>query len=110
MSDSYLDRFVSAVEKGDRAVFVGSDIHGHRRLSEYRGLRFDPPLVLDFTEEEFEAAMHAAARGGGLSLWPDVPEPEAGIRLMLVHLQESLTGMSRPSRRVYVSEGQLWAE
>lgn len=110
MSDSHLETFIRAVEADDRAVFLGPDAQGHRLLAEYRGLRFDPPLVLDFSEEEFESALHATARGGGRSLWPDVSEPEAGIRLMLVHLQESLTGMTQPSRRVYIADGPLWAE
>jgi hypothetical protein len=109
MSDSYLDRFVRAVEEGDRAVFGGPDADGHRLLAKYHDDRYAPPLVLDFTNDEFDAAVRTT---GSLarSLWPDAPEPEAGIRLMLVHLYESMRGMKRPQRRVYISEGQLWAE
>jgi hypothetical protein len=109
MSDSYLDRFVRAVEEGDRGVFVGPDAEGRRLLAEYLDDHYDPPLVLDFTEAEFEEAVHATGRGAR-SLWPEVPEPEAGIRLMLVHLYESMRKEKRPTRRIYVSRGQLWAE
>ena len=71
--------------------------------------RFDPPLMLDFSEEEFEATVRSAGPGAR-SLWPEVPEAEAGVRLLLVHLYESLCGMKTPVRRVYLSEGQVWAE
>jgi hypothetical protein len=109
MDESYLDRLVRAVEEEDRAVFVGPDADGHRLLAEYRGDRFDPPLVFDFTDDEFDAAVREASPDGR-TLWPEVPEPEGGFRLLLVHLYESLSGMKRPHRRVYVSEGQVRAE
>lgn len=109
MSDSYLDRFVKAVEGSEHAVFVGPDEHSHRHLVKYHDDHFDPPLVLDFTEEEFDAAVHATGRNAR-SLWSDVPEPEAGIKLMLVHLYESMSKERRPRRRIFISEGQLWAE
>jgi len=110
MSNPYLDQFISAIEAGDNAIVAAPDGKGHHRLVEYQGERYDPPLVLDFSDEQFEAAVYATARGGGTSLWPDVPEPQAGIRLMLVHLEESMMGMRRPQRRVYFSEGQIQAE
>jgi hypothetical protein len=108
MGDSYLDRLIRAVENEDDAVFVRRD-EGRVLLAEYRGERFDPPLLFDFTEEEFEAAVREAGPDGK-TLWPEVPEPEGGYRLLLVHLYESLTGMRIPTRRVYVSNGQIWAE
>ncbi|OZM82566.1 hypothetical protein [Pseudonocardia sp. MH-G8] len=110
MSTTYLDQFVRAIEAGDRAVVVGPDDSGHRALLGYQGEHYDPPLVLDFSDEQFEAAVYATARSGGSSLWPDVPEPEAGIRLMLVHLEESLMSTKPVSRRIYIAEGQLQAE
>jgi hypothetical protein len=109
MQQSYLHRLIRTAEEEDRAVFIGPDARGHRMLAEYRGDRFDPPLVLDFTEEEFDAAVREAGPDGR-SLWPEVPEPEGGFRLLLVNLYESLSGMKRPTRRIYVSRGQLWAE
>jgi hypothetical protein len=109
MGESYLDRLVRAAEEEDRAVFAGPDADGHRLLVEYRGEHFDPPLVFDFTEEEFDAAVREAGPDGR-TLWPEVPEPEGGFRLLLVHLYESLSGEKRPTRRVYVSRGQVWAE
>jgi hypothetical protein len=109
LTNSNLDRFINAVEDDDRAVFVGPNACGRRLLAEYRGLRFDPPLMLDFSEEEFEATVRTAGPGAR-SLWPEVPEAEAGVRLLLVHLYESLCGMQTPVRRVYLSEGQVWAE
>jgi hypothetical protein len=66
--------------------------------------------VLDFSDEQFEAAVYATARSGGTSLWPEVPEADAGIRLMLVHLEEGLMSTRPVSRRIYISEGQLRAE
>ncbi|GAA1285513.1 hypothetical protein GCM10009609_58760 [Pseudonocardia aurantiaca] len=109
MNDGYLDRFVRAVEEGDRAVFVAPDVDGHRLLAEYHGRRFDPPLVFDFDEEEFVAALHGAGRGGR-SLWPDLPEPEVGFRLMLVYLYESIDAVGPPLRRVFISDNELQAE
>lgn len=110
MSNTYLDQFVSAIEAGDRAIVAHPDESGRRRLLEYQGERYDPPLVLDFSDEQFEAAVYATARSGGTWLWPDVPEAQAGIRLMLVHLEEGLMSTRPVSRRVYISEGQLRAE
>ncbi|OLT13363.1 hypothetical protein BJF78_03155 [Pseudonocardia sp. CNS-139] len=80
MSETDLDRFVRAVEEDDRAVFVGPDAEGRRLLAKYHDDHFDPPLVLDFTDAEFEAAVHSTARSGGLSLWPDAASrrPESG--------------------------------
>jgi hypothetical protein len=109
MNDGYLDRFVSAVEEADHAVFVGPDADGRRLLADYHGHRFDPPLILDFSEEEFEATVRITGPGAR-SLWPEVQQAEAGVRLLLVHLDESLSGMKTPLRRVYLSEGQVWAE
>lgn len=110
MSSRYLDQFVSAIEAGDRAIVARPDERGRRFLLEYQGERYDPPLVLDFSDEQFEAAVYATARSGGTSLWPDVPEAQAGIRLMLVHLEEGLMSTRPVTRRVYISEGQLRAE
>jgi hypothetical protein len=109
MSVSYLDRFLRFVEQSDHAVFVGPDTTGNRHLAKYHDDEFAPPLLLDFTEEEFDAAVLATGRSAR-SLWPDDPEPEAGLKLMLVHLYESLSVERRPERRIYVSGGQLWAE
>jgi hypothetical protein len=108
MGDSYLDRLIEAVEHEDRGVFVGRD-EGHVLLAEYRGERFDPPLLFDFTEDELDAAVREAGRDGK-SVWPEAPEPEGGFFLLLVHLYESLNGMKTPTRRVYLSQGQIWAE
>ncbi len=108
MSDSYFDRLIRSVEDEDHGVFVGRD-QGRLLLAEFRGERFDPPLLFDFTEEELDAAVRAAGRDGK-TLWPEVPEPEGGFRLLLVHLDESLMSTRIPTRRVYVSRGQIWAE
>jgi hypothetical protein len=109
MTESYLDRFVRAVEVDDHAVFIGPDADGHRLLAEYHAHRFDPPLILDFSEEEFDETVRSAGPGAH-SLWPDVPDAEAGFRLLLVHLYESLSGMKTPVRRIYLAKGQVWAE
>ena len=108
MGDSYLDRLVRSVEDQDQGVFTGGD-EGRLLLTEYRGDRFDPPLLFDFTEEELDAAVRAAGRDG-TTLWPEVPEPEGGFRLLLVHLYERLNSTRIPTRRVYVLRGQIWAE
>jgi hypothetical protein len=107
VADSYLARLVRSVEDEDRGVFARRD--GRLLLAAYRGERFDPPLLLDVTDEEFDAAVREAGPTG-TTLWPDAPEPEGGFRLLLVHLDESLSGMQRPTRRIYVAEGQVWAE
>jgi hypothetical protein len=111
MTELYLERFIRVLAEGGRAVFVGPDEDGHHLLVKYYEDNFEPPLVLDFREEEFDAAVHAAGHSGR-SLWPGVPEPEAGFRLLLVHLDESMTGMKPPQRRVYISSDgmQLLAE
>lgn len=109
MTMSYLTRLVKAIEEEDGGLFAGQDADGHLLLAEYRGNRFVPPLVLDFTEEEFDAAVHTAARGGG-SAWPGVSAPEGGYRLLSVHLYESMSGERTPTRRLYLSNGQIWAE
>ena len=89
-------------------MFVGRD-EGRLRLAEFRGVPFDPLLVFDFTEEELDAAVREAGPSG-TTLWPEAPEPEGGFRLVLIHLDESLMSTSIPTRRVYVSRGQIWAE
>jgi hypothetical protein len=109
MTMSYLDRLVKSVEDEDGGVFIGPDAEGHLLLSEYRGDHFDPPLLLDFTEEEFDAAVHEAGPSGS-SVWPEVPAPEGGYRLLSVHLYESLSKEKTPVRRVYIAEGQIRAE
>jgi hypothetical protein len=108
MGDSYFDRLIRSVEDDDHGVFVGRD-QGRLLLAEYHGERFDPPLLFDFTEEELDAAVRAAGRDGK-TLWPEVPEPEGGFYLLLVHLEESLNSTRIPTKRVYVSNGQIWAE
>ena len=108
MGDSYFDRLVRSVEDEDHGVFVGRD-EGRPRLAEYHGERFDPPLLFDFTEEELDAAVRELGRDGK-KLWPEVPEPEGGFRLLLVHLYESLDSTTIPTRRFYLSQGQIWAE
>lgn len=108
MGDSYFDRLIRSVEGEDHGVFVGRD-EGRLLLGEFRGARFDPPLLFDFTEEELDAAVRAAGPSGR-TLWPEVSEPEGGFRLVLVHLDESLMSTRVPTRRVYVSRGQIWAE
>lgn len=108
MGESYFDRLVRSVEDEDHGVFVGHD-EGRLLLAEFRGVRFDPPLLFDFTAEELDAAVRAAGRDG-TTLWPEAPEPEGGFRLVLVHLDESLMSTRIPTRRVYVSRGQIWAE
>jgi hypothetical protein len=109
MGMSYLDRLVKAVQDEDGGVFIGPDADGHLFLAEYRGDRFDPPLLFDFTAEEFDAAVREAGSSGS-SVWPELPAPEGGYRLLSVHLYESLSGEKIPSRRVYISDGQIWAE
>jgi hypothetical protein len=109
MTHSFLDRFVRAVELDYGAVFAGPDADGHRLLLEFAGDHYDPPLVLDFGEEEFEAAVHGM-EGSGHSVWPDAPPAEGAVRLMTIHLEESLRSTRPISQRVYISEGQLYAE
>ena len=53
MGDSYFDRLVRSVEDEDHGVFVGRD-EGRLLLGEFRGERFDPPLLFDFAEEELD--------------------------------------------------------
>lgn len=107
MDDSYYDRLVRSVQDEDRGVFLTSD-DGRLLLAEYHGERFDPPLLFDFTAEELEVAVRAAGPFGR-TLRPDAPEPEGGFGLVLVHLDESLRS-GHPIRRVYIAEGQIWAE
>src|SRR5688500_15066997 len=109
MSHPFLDRFLRAVEVDYGAVFTEPDADGDRFLVEFAGDRYDPPLVLDFSADEFEAAVHAA-EGSGQSLWPDVPAVEGAIRLMTIHLEESLLSTRPVSRRIYISEDQIQAE
>jgi hypothetical protein len=109
MAASYLDRLVKAVEDEDGGVFTGPDTDGHLSLIEYRGDHFDPPLLFDFTEAEFDAAVEEAGPSGR-SVWPEEPAPEGGYRLLSVHLYESLSRETTPVRRVYISDGQLRAE
>jgi hypothetical protein len=109
MQMSYLARLVKSVEDEDDGVFVGPDATGHFFLTEYRGDRFDPPLLFDFTEQEFDAAVHEAG-ASGTAVWPEVPAPEGGYRLLSVHLYESLSAEKPPVRRVYIADGQIWAE
>lgn len=109
MSHPVLDRFLRAVEGDYGAVFAESDHGGHRLLVEFAGDRYDPPLVLDFSAEEFEAAVHGMEKSGH-SVWPEVSPTEGAIRLMTIHLEESLRSTKPVSRRVYISDGQLWAE
>ena len=109
MSDSYLDRFLKAVEASDHAVFIGPDERSRRHLVKYHDDHFDPPLLLDFSEEDFDGAVRATGRNAR-SLGPDDREPDAGMKLMLVHLYESMSKERRPRRRIFISEGQLWAE
>ena len=108
MGGSYLDRLIKSVEDEDHGLFVGRR-ESRLLLTEYRGDRFDPPLLFDFTEEELDAAVRELGRDGK-KLWPDVAEPEGGFRLLLVHLYESLNSTTIPTRRVYVSRGQISAE
>jgi hypothetical protein len=104
---SHLSRLVEAIEHENGGVFAGPDADGHLLLAEYRGDRFEPPLVLDFTEEEFDSAVLAAGRS---STQPGVSAAKGGYRLLSVHMYESLSGERAPTRRVYLSGGQLWAE
>lgn len=106
MTQSYLARLAKAIEDEDGGVFAGRDVDGHLLLAQYHDDRFDPPLVLDFTEEEFDAAVHAA----GTSPWPGASAPEGGYRYLSVHLYESMSAGKPPTRRIYLSEGQIHAE
>ena len=108
MGDSYFDRLVKSVEDYDHGVFVRDD-EDRFLLAEYHGQRFDPPLLFDFTADELDVAVRQAGPSGK-TLWPEVPEPEGGYRLVLVHLEESLNSTRIPTRRVYVARGQIWAE
>ena len=108
MGDSYFDRLIRSVEDEDHGVFVERD-EDRLLLAEFGGVRFDPPLLFDVTEEELDAAVRHAGPSG-VTLWPEVPEPEGGFRLVLIHLDESLRSTRIPTRRVFVSRGQIWAE
>ena len=109
MSHSLLDRFLRAAEADYGAVFSEPDADGRHHLIEFAGDRYDPPLVIDFSAAEFEAAVDSV-RGSAQSVWPDVPPAEAAIRLMTVHLEESLLSTKSVSRRAYLSGGQIHAE
>ncbi|HLU55513.1 MAG TPA: hypothetical protein VKZ81_08620 [Pseudonocardia sp.] len=108
MPESHLDRLVEAIEREDRAVFADPDARGRLRLAEYRGERCDPPLVLDSTEEEFDAAVPTTGRGTR-SRWPADPVPEAGIELMLVDRSESTSKERRPRSRTCIDNGRIGA-
>jgi hypothetical protein len=58
---------------------------------------------------EFEAAVHETEIGGH-HLWPEVPPAEGAIRLMSIHLEESLLSTKPVSRRIDISEGQIRTE
>jgi hypothetical protein len=102
-------RFLQIVEGDYRAVFTEPGADGGRHLIEFAGDRYDPPLLVDFTDEEFEAAVHGT-EDSGHHVWPEVPPVEGAIRLMSIHLEESLLSTRPVSRRIYISEGQLRAE
>jgi hypothetical protein len=109
MSHPFLNRFLRIVEGDYGGVLTEPAADGHRCLVEFTGDRYDPPLLLDFTDEEFVAAVHDM-EDSGHQVWPDVPPTEGAIRLMSVHLEESLRSEKPVSRRVYLSSGQIHAE
>jgi hypothetical protein len=99
-TDSYLARFVGDVRDHDGGVFTTPDADGRHRLAEFYGRRFDPPIVLEFTEAEFDDAIKALGRSGK-ELWPEVPPMDAGLRLALVHLTESMATLKHEPTRMY---------
>ena len=109
MRESHLSRFISAIENGDRGVFSEPDAEGRPLMVEYAGQRFDPPVVLDFTETElFNAVTSMGHRSQ--SLWPDIPAAEVGFRLALIHLEESIDPLTHQPTRVYFAGDQLRVE
>ena len=62
MPKSHLSRFVDVITNNDGAVFAEPSADGRHQLVEYCGRRFDPHVVLDFTESEFDAALEAIGR------------------------------------------------
>jgi hypothetical protein len=99
-SASYLSRFIDVVRDNDGGVFTTPDVEGRHRLVEYDGWRFAQPVTLDFTETEFDDAIKTLARSGK-ELWPEVPPTDAGLRLALVHLTESMATLKHEPTRMY---------
>jgi hypothetical protein len=106
MSASYLSRFVDVIRDNDGGVFTEPDAEGRHRLIEYGGHVFANPVTLDFTEAEFTDAVEAIGRSGQ-SLWPEVAPMEAGFRLILVHLQESMATLKQEPTRMYFDDSGL---
>jgi hypothetical protein len=90
-------------------VFREPDTNGRPLLVEYSGRRFDPPVILDFTEAELLAALTSIGRRSQ-SLWPDIPATEVGFRLALVHLEESIDPLTHQPTRVYFADDHLMVE
>jgi hypothetical protein len=105
MAESYLTRFVKVIEK-EGGRFAGHDPKGRLLLAEYLDEHFDPPIVLDFDEDEFLATMELIGnRSQGI--WDEETPAERGFRLALVHLYESVVMVKHPVRRMYFDNGQL---
>jgi hypothetical protein len=108
MTSSYFRRFVATIEK-EGGVFAGRDEEGRLLLAEYRDRQFDPPVVLEFTADEFEAAMEQLGEGADI-LWPDVSQAERGYRLALVHVAESVDTLDHQPRRMHFTTAGLWVD
>jgi hypothetical protein len=106
---SHLSRFVDVITNNDGAVFAEPSADRRHQLVEYDGRRFDPPVILDFTESEFDAALEAIGRSSQ-SLWPGAPPMEVGLRLALVHLLESMDPQTPQPRRMYINSSGLMVE
>jgi hypothetical protein len=107
MADSYLTRFVKVIEK-EGGRFAGHDDKGRLLLAEYLDEQFEPPLVLDFDEDEFLEGLQAMG-DSGQHLWPDVSALEGAYRLALVHLYEGIVKIKRqpPTRMHFTTSGLI---
>jgi hypothetical protein len=106
---SHLSRFFDVITNHNGGVFAEPSADGRHQLVEYYGRRLDPPVVLDFTESEFDAALEAMGRSSQ-SLWPDAPPMQVGLRLALVHLLESMDPQTPQPRRMYINSSGLMVE
>jgi hypothetical protein len=102
-SASYLSRFIDVVRRNDGGVFAAPGPDGQYRLIEYSGRRFANPITLDFDEAEFTEALEVIGNNGE-GLWPDAAPMEVGLRLALVHLQESMATLKHEPTRMYFDD------
>jgi hypothetical protein len=106
MANSYLARFVKVIEN-EGGKFVGRNAEGRLLLAEYRDQHFDPPVVLDFDDDEFLAGLEVMGDSGQF-LWPEVSALEGAYRLALVHVVESVDTLDHPPSRMHFTTGGLW--